>query len=840
MIFKYIALLILVFSVALPVPAGEREEILKNCQAAIHDGVYELAQKQIDSYLEAYADKLDSVEYEDAIVLKLRALYGLKKYEHVISLMDTAVVKKIKDTGLMVYWRNLIDYDKGNYQDVLSDTDNFSKRHQGSKYAGQVERLRAWCWLKTGETGKALASFEMYDKNYGTQQDGPNNLLEWGKLLVCASNNVKAIEVFERLSTMSKKLDSVSEGTLWLGRIYIEQGMHEKSALVLKALTSNEQASDDLKAGAWYSLADLYINMTNSIDAIAAISNGIQIARSPMARQKGRLSLGKLYLSGSRIDEGVAMLKSYVSEFPDNPSSGEVQSSIADALLDAGKNKESVDEYQYYIETFTNTIGLARAYYGRGWGLINTARYAESAASFLKAYDLFPAGGEKEKALFKAGDAYFFNSQFKLAAETYDRFIRDFPSSLQAGDAMFQRGESMARLGEYAMSEAIFLEIVARYSSNVLAEDALLRIAELKESQGLLRDAIIIYSQLLSQYPNSKLVPDALHGRGLVYFQQWRFKIALVDFERVVNDFPESKVVEECYYKRGMCYYWLGHDETALSVCESFIKRYPNSEWTPFVLYWTGKYYFNHSDYQKSESVFRRFASQYGDHALADDALLWAGHSLAKRREYVGSIELFAKFAKDFPDSSKMAEARFAQGEALCEIANYAAAILLFDEIINKYADSYLVEEAWIRKGDCQFTLGVENPKRYEESMESYRVVANSSSARLDFIMQSEYKIGRCLEKMGRTSESFEHYYQKVIIRFYEDREKGVWQNESCKKWFISAAFNAADVAEGRNEFKMAASILDRVIQAGMDSSSEAKRRIDKIKSEHWWLFYSE
>jgi len=185
-----------------------------------------------------------------------------------------------------------------------------------------------------------------------------------------------------------------------------------------------------------------------------------------------------------------------------------------------------------------------------------------------------------------------------------------------------------------------------------------------------------------------------------------------------------------------------------------------------------------------------------------------------------------------------MARARFTQADARAKLAGFSEAILIFDEIINKYPDSDLVELAWGRKGDCQFTLGAEDPKRYEESIESYRVVANSSSASLDLVMQALYMVGRCWEKMGQTDKAFEQYYFKVIVRYLEDREKGVWHNEAAKVWFTRAAINAADIMEAKKDWRTVVNILERVVNAGVPASDEACERITKIRSERWWLFY--
>jgi tetratricopeptide (TPR) repeat protein len=227
----------------------------------------------------------------------------------------------------------------------------------------------------------------------------------------------------------------------------------------------------------------------------------------------------------------------------------------------------------------------------------------------------------------------------------------------------------------------------------------------------------------------------------------------------------------------------------------------------------------------------------YHDSSLADSALLLAGQSAFKRKEYVRANELFMKMVKEYPSSPRIAEARFAQADAMNELAKYPAAILIYEEIIIKYPDSELVPAAWCRKGDSQFTLGAENAKRYDEAIESYRVVVNSSGAGPELAMQANHNIGRCLEKSGRAMEAFEQYYLKVMVPFLEERAKGVWHTETCKRWFTKAVLNAADIMEARKDWTRAVSILERAVEADVPAAGDIKERIKKITSEHWWNF---
>jgi hypothetical protein len=134
--------------------------------------------------------------------------------------------------------------------------------------------------------------------------------------------------------------------------------------------------------------------------------------------------------------------------------------------------------------------------------------------------------------------------------------------------------------------------------------------------------------------------------------------------------------------------------------------------------------------------------------------------------------------------------------------------------------------------------LGSEDRKRYEEALRSYNAVVNDAKAGLDLVLQAEYKIGRCLEKEGKTDEAVAQYYARVVVRFLEDKEKSVPQNEAAKMWFTRACFNLADIFEARKEWRQVVSVLERVATAGVPVADETRDRIKRIRAEHWWLFY--
>lgn len=822
--------------------AGDPAAMLNAGRAAMEDGIFDVAVKQFEAYRAAEAGP--SAGRDEATRLLLESLQRLKQHEAVLATLKAEKTwsEAATRSGLVPYWRALALYDLGRTEDALKELAALeAAAAPDPPIAVKAMRLKAGCLLAAGRPAEAIAVMEALDRTNPDSVDAVENLLDWSKSLIATGGWDQAAIVLARLATTSAPPATAAEGAYWLGRKLVRDRKWGEAVVMLTAVATNRASGEDLRAKSYLSVAVALDGVTNRTDALAAVSNALRLARNPEVRRQCMQDLGGRLLDAGRLDEGVAVLKRFVAEAPADPASDAAQLRVARAMFDGGKFREAVDEYQGYLEAFTNSTGVASAYSGRGWALFQLGRHAEAAVAFGKACDLFKDPSRKEECLFKMGDSYFMNAQYTLAGETYERLLKEYPGSRFYARASFQRGESLQRGGAPEQAEQLFLDLSGRHAGTGLGEEALLRVAQIRSARGRWSEALEAFDQTLKTYTNGLLAADALHGRGLARYHLYLFDEAQSDFDTVVKQHPNASQFEQAFFMRAMCSFWVGRDDEAMGICRDFLGRYPASHWAPEVMFWVAGQEYNQGAYKMAESNFLAFVEKYGDDRLADEALLRAGRAAAKRKEYVRSVEILGRMAKRYPESRRLAEARFSQADALCELGDFSAAILICEEIINKYPNSDWLVPAWSRKADCQFGMGMENDTRYAESLESYRVVANSSTnnpnVRLELVYRAEYQVGLCLEKLKRRTEAFEQYYVRVVLRFLQDREKGMWQNEAAKTWFAKAAFKAADMKVEDQDWQGAVGILERVVNAQVPAAEEAAERIRKIRDEHWWHF---
>lgn len=819
-----------------PVPAVQAASNLPDvsiatAQTALEDGFCELAQKQVEAVLKN-SDLLPG-QKGDATVILARALYGQRRFKEMASRLESAgLTTPTTLAGALVYWHAVAQYEMGNFRAALEELRNFDGRFPGSALIPKASRLEAWGNFKEGRKVEALAVFERFDRQFGDSDEGAENLLDWGQALLLSGNVPAARGILERLVSRPSTLSAVQDGKLWLAKAMVVDGQWESAWNILSLLADDSRVRVDRRALALMTLSEVNAAQTNYTAAVTSASKAVDLAPTTALKNRAYALWGKWLLRQKKIVEGAKLLRPVIAQMTDDPVSGELQLELAAGYFDLKQYEKAAQEFQYYLETFKVSAGHLAAYKGRGLALWELQRYAEAAAMFEKAAGLEADPVQCESLWIKAADALFANAQYKLAETAYESVLTKYPASGMSPQVLYQLGECLARQSMRREAEGRFRELVRTTPSNPLAERALMRIAEMKEEQGpaFVREALAAYLEVMSVYPKGALFAETLHRHGLTAYQLGEIDVALNDFSRVVKEFPNSRVAPQADFMRGWALYMRGQEEESLKVCKAFVERYPDSEWTPGVMFWIGEYAFNHARYADAEAQFIKLTDKTPQDPLADQSLIWAGRAAMMQKEYLRAIESLSRMTRSYPASSHMAEARFLQGDALSELGEFSRAILVFDELIEKFPNSPLVSAAWGRRGDCHFTLGATDPKRYVEAINSYRSVSKSQGTTFDLELQAEYKIGRCYDKMGKLPEAFEQYYTRVVCRYLAEKQK----DSAAVVWFTKAAFAAADILELEKNWKRAIKVLERVEGAQIPASTDARKRIDQIRSEHW------
>jgi len=607
----------------------------------------------------------------------------------------------------------------------------------------------------------------------------------------------------------------------------------------LDSLASDPNANPRRRVQALFVMAGLERDRGNIDPALDALSRILELNPDPAGQARAAVQQGRLLIDIDQPDEGLAMIQQAVLDLPSEVEAARTQLYYAETLQELALHEQAAQEFQNYLEAFTVQDGRTRALMVKGWSLWELRRYSEAAAMFDKAFAETEDPEVKADAHIKSADAHFADGHYLVAAAAYREFAEMFPGHALEVQALFQEAEALARGGDIEAAQRALQRFVDQDPDTLLSQNARMRQGLIQEEVRDWEAAIVAYNEVLESEPSAATAVRARHRRGIMKYRMGRFREAYGDFEAVFAAAEPGLVAEEACYMRGWSLYMLGRDEEAMEICRSFIETYPGSTLAPHVMFWLGEYLWNHGQYAEAETQFLALAESRPGGELADQAWFWAARSAAKLSEYLRAGEHLTELVRLHPDSPRMPEARMLQGDILSELGKFSGSILAFEEIIKNWPTSYLVDQAWGRKGDCQFTLGTEGTNgvpqqhRLEEALASYRTVFESTSAQPKLKLQARYKMGRCEEKRGNTDQAIEHY-QEVVYEYFAEWGAGTPLDPV---WFTRAAFGAAGIMESADDWLGATRIYRRVVDAGVPAAEEARKRIQRIRLENWFVY---
>ena len=169
-----------------------------------------------------------------------------------------------------------------------------------------------------------------------------------------------------------------------------------------------------------------------------------------------------------------------------------------------------------------------------------------------------------EKAQYYLAESYYFEKEYLLAVEEYQKLIRSLPQSPFVDDARFKVG-----MCYYELSPGYALDQEYTYKA----------ISELQ--------------QFIEDYPDSEFRPDAEkwlnecieklakkeYKTGELYRKMSIYSSALLSFDRVLKNYYDTKFADDALYWKGECHKKLKQWDEAETAFRDLIAKHPQSEW---------------------------------------------------------------------------------------------------------------------------------------------------------------------------------------------------------------------------------------------------------------------
>jgi len=786
------------------------DEPFEIARAALQDKLYDIAQTHAQKHLTVTEGK--SVEALSILVEALceqgqdqQALVILEKYSN--------TVERAQQPALFAYWKAHALLNLKRPTEAVIELARVPVPTHDPPLNDALLRLMARAKKASGDIAGAIDGFALVDISSTNTTTRAANMVEWALTLDGTQKINQALDVLSRLLKFNVESVEVSDGLLLRSRLLMQQGKQAESLLGYEQLSTNILVASRIR-----------------VQAFTEMSTAALARQTDMRQSSGFYLSDLLCADVSTLDECALLIKTLAREFPDDPLAMQAHLKLADSFLRYRLAERAADEYRLVLETYTSSSKDDRVLLGRGWALFQLKRYTEAAGVFQRVVEQTTNQVVKAESLFKWGDALLADGRNAEAANIFARVTEEVPQSLLVPRALYQQAECLERSEQATPAVPIYQKLIRDYPKHEYVGRALLRLGALYGARGDLAVAIETYTLIQTNAALKAYHSDAFMGRGNVYYRLYRFDAAMKDFATVGEADPSRR--DEACYVITRCLYALGRDKEAQASAKSFIAEFPESSRLPDMILWIGKFDFNRGKFSDARKMFIDYVTRWPTANLADAALLWSARAALDDADFSSAVELVARLVREYPKSVRITESRLVQASALMELARFSEAILLLDQIIVTDPTSEWVEPAKLRKGDCLFAMGADNPDRYLKALATYRDVLQQASLSASQILQLNYKAARCLEKLRRIDEAIDAYYSDVVIRYQTNHAQGVWYDDSASGLFVRAAFNVAELYEQKGRSGSAIKVLERVLETDVLGKDEVRARIDRLRKK--------
>ncbi len=811
---------------AAPAAAPARAEARRLAGAAMRDGLYDMAEKYFRAAATAAANDAeraqDVLELSNVLTLAGRPVEALRELNGVTAGGDALLAQAVDVERARAHLA------AGQADQALAVVT--ARSGDAGADVPELGRLKGLALMALNRPAEALKAFQAL-LALGPRETTPQDLLDAAVAAEQAGDAAAAAVLLNRVVAEYPAHPLRREADLrWAALAAGTTAKPEEVSARLQSITSDGKAPAADRARAWLALAASYERAQAVPRALEAVEQALAADPDPARQQETRLVQARLWVRAGDWERGRHALRALVPAMAAHPRAARAQLELARYLQLHRHAAEALEEFQRYLDVFDLKADRAEVHLGKAWALMELGRATEAAETFDRAIELVEDPAARVQARVKAADAWFAAGQFAQALDRYEAIATQAPAYEPMADIELQIAACLRSLGRAAEAEKKYDAIAVTRAGTAAAARARLGQASLAEEAGRWADALARYSEVVGGRTEGAdpLRLRARLGRGLVLSRQGDWAGARTDFEAAAAA-PEGPEVEALRDQAHFLLTWAldqtGRHEDAVRGAKEFLRGRPKSSVAPRMQFWLAEQAFNGGRYEEAEQGFAGVATAFPESTLVEHAWFWAGRAALAGREFLRANEHMNQLARTRPKSELLAAARFTQGDALTELGQFDAAILAFDEIIQQQGDRLAAARAWGRKGDCHFTLGAGQPRRYEEAVQCYETAAGHTAADDEVRVQAWYKAGRARERMNAEEEALDRY-QRAVFEHLDAREKG---RAGAELWFARAVFGAADLHEKRGRKAEAAALLQRLAESGAAAAAEARARLRRL-----------
>ena len=307
---------------------------------------------------------------------------------------------------------------------------------------------------------------------------------------------------------------------------------------------------------------------------------------------------------------------------------------------------------------------------------------------------------EAARRQFAAAAALQNREQFELAADEWQRFLKDFSSDVLAPRARHYLGLCQLKAKQYSAAAAT-LDPLVKQAQGDLLEATLLYLGLARYNLGHAGDAKqydpaeAAFRELIQKYPQGKHAPQAHFYLGESAYGRGQREAAVKAYQQVVDKFPKDALVADALYAIGVTSEELKQSQAAGQAYDKFLKEFPSHSLAVEVNMRRGETLLAEGKLDEAEKRFAAAAKTPG-FTLADHALMRQAAVLYQKQQYPAAADLYASLAQQFPQSRYVEAAQLAAGKCAYLASDFARAAKLLTALKDRADDSGAEAGHWL------------------------------------------------------------------------------------------------------------------------------------------------
>jgi len=768
--------------------SASEEHDFNAAAAAFQDNMWSRAESQFAEFIKKHPD---SARLPEATLMQAQAEFNQGKLQDAIALLQGRESSAGSRADQYAYWIGQAQFTNGDYSAAAGTFARLASTYPGSQWRLDAVDNEAAAYAKLNQWPQIVALFQKSPIFQGAAQTNAadprvlNGTLLLAQAFLSDNQPAAAANVLQPTTAFKSKPAFDWRRLYLLGHVELAEGNTNGALALTSDLmdAANRANSADLRAQSVAEQAGVLEKLGRLTEAVSVYGQNLTNGSPDDWQRQAVLKIAELSAAQTNFSGAENSLESFRSQFPDSPGADSTLLALGELHIKSyvashsATNTDLASAQSYlneFIDTYTNSPLMGKAYLDRGWCFWLEKNWADSASDFQLATGKIPPSVDQAVAYFKLGDAAFRNNDFNTARESYQAVVDNFTNypvvaKTLVPEALYQIVRVSLQQKDAPVATNTVAQILKIYRTSPVADKSLLIEGESFSDWNQPQTARALFQEFEKEFPGSSQLPDVELAIARTYEQENNWPMAIKIYDDWIQIFSsDTPLLPDVKYAQAWANFKGDRETNAFVLFTNFLAEFPsNADLTPVAEWWLGDYYSGQGDWPNAEENYQLVFQYWPNSSLAWPAVLMAGRSAMGRTGYADAKAYFIKLMAQTnvppqldPQSwySLDAQAWFAYGDVLMQepssdtnnaLANYKQAIQYFEYVSKQYSGSEQAALAWGEIGNCYLQLASQTPQYYSDATNAYLQVIISPSAEVSARCQAQLGVGMVYEKLA-------------------------------------------------------------------------------------------